>query len=99
MFVKNCPWAFFAASLFFCQIANANPPVLIETSELKDFETLDEPRRKLIEAALAAAKEVSGMPYKFAGNGAKDGGFDCSGAMFYVLNKVGLNPPRTSSGQ
>ncbi len=99
MFVKNSPWALLVACMLLCQVAHANPPALIETSELKDFDTLEEPRKKLIETALLAAKEVSGMPYKFAGNGAKDGGFDCSGAMFHVLNKAGLNPPRTSSAQ
>ncbi len=99
MFVKNCRWAFLTASIFFCHNALGVTPALLETSELKDFEKLDEPRKKLIETALLAAKEVSGMPYRFAGNGAKDGGFDCSGAMYHVLNKVGLNPPRTSSAQ
>lgn len=99
MFVKNCRWALMAVSLIFAQIAVGNTPALIETTELRDFETLAEPRKKLIEAALLAAKTVTGMPYLFAGNGAKDGGFDCSGAMYHVLIKVGLNPPRTSSGQ
>ena len=88
-----------AVSLIFAQIAVGNTPALIETTELRDFETLAEPRKKLIEAALLAAKEVTGMPYLFGGNGAKDGGFDCSGAMYHVLNKAGLHPPRTSFGQ
>jgi peptidoglycan DL-endopeptidase CwlO len=99
MFVKNSHWAFMAASLFFSQFAVGNTPALIETSELKDFETLSEPRKKLIEAALLVAKEVNGMPYLFGGNGAKDGGYDCSGAMYHTLRKAGLNPPRTSSAQ
>ncbi len=99
MFVKNSHWALMAAGLVFCHTAVGNTPVLIQTSELKDFDTLEEPRKKLIEAALIAAKEVTDMPYRFAGNGAKDGGFDCSGAMYHVLNKIGLNPPRTSYGQ
>lgn len=88
-----------AVSLIFAQVAVGNTPALIETTELKDFETLSEPRKKLIEAALLAAKTVTGMPYLFGGNGAKNGGFDCSGAMYHTLRAVGLNPPRTSSGQ
>ncbi|MBG7607316.1 MAG: C40 family peptidase [Verrucomicrobia bacterium] len=39
------------------------------------------------------------MPYKYGGNGPKDGGFDCSRAMHYILHKVGINPPHTSSDQ
>lgn len=99
MFVKNSLRAFIAASIFCGQLALGNSPALLKTSELKDFDTLAEPRKKLIEAALLAAKEVTGMPYRFAGNGVKDGGFDCSGAMYHVLNKVGLTPPRTSYAQ
>jgi peptidoglycan DL-endopeptidase CwlO len=99
MFVKNSHWALMAVSIFFGQLAHGESPALLKTSELRDFETLEEPRKKLIEAALLAASEVTGMPYRFGGNGAKDGGFDCSGSMYYVLNKIGLNPPRTSYGQ
>jgi cell wall-associated NlpC family hydrolase len=77
----------------------AEPVPLLETSELKGFSELSEGRRNLIEAAIEAGKEVSGMPYLYGGNGAEDGGFDCSGAMYHVLRKAGLKPPRTSYGQ
>ncbi len=97
MFAKNSWGAFIAATFIFCQTALGVTPTLLETSDLKDFEKLEPPRQKLIETALTAAKEVTGMPYLYGGNGAKDGGFDCSGAMYHVLRKVGLNPPRTSS--
>lgn len=53
----------------------------------------------MIEAALKAGKDVAGMPYKYGGNGPADGGFDCSGAMHFILHKIDLNPPRTSSDQ
>lgn len=88
-----------ALTLFLGQVAVGNTPVLLEVGELKDFTTLAEPRKKLIEAALFAAKQVTGMPYRFGGNGVQDGGFDCSGAMYHVMREVGLNPPRTSSAQ
>ena len=39
------------------------------------------------------------MPYKFGGSSPKDGGFDCSGAMFYVMKQVDIDPPRTSAAQ
>lgn len=99
MIVKNSHLALMAVSLIFSQFAVGNTPALMETSELRDFETLAESRKKLIETALLAAKEVTGMPYLFGGNGVKDGGFDCSGAMYHTLRKAGLNPPRTSSAQ
>lgn len=72
---------------------------MLETSELREFEELGEARKKLLENALRTGKEVAGMPYKYGGNGPQDGGFDCSGAMHYVLSKSGLKPPRTSADQ
>lgn len=74
-------------------------PQLLETSDLKGFKELPEERQKLISMAIETGKEVLGMPYKYGGNGPKDGGFDCSGAMHYILQKVGIEPPRTSSDQ
>lgn len=72
---------------------------LIDTSELKGFDELSESRQQLIKVAIAVGKEVAGMPYLYGGNGPKDGGFDCSGAIHYVLDKAGLNSPRTSADQ
>lgn len=72
---------------------------VITTGDLRGFEALGEARRKVISSALAIASETEGMPYLYGGNGPKDGGFDCSGAMHYILKKVGLDPPRTSSDQ
>lgn len=74
-------------------------PGLIDPAALRGFDELPESRRNLIRKALSAAAEVSGMPYLYGGNGAKDGGFDCSGAMYHVLRKADLKPPRTSSDQ
>ncbi|WP_386818494.1 C40 family peptidase [Luteolibacter algae] len=72
---------------------------MIETSELKDFSELESRRRELLETAIETAKEVTGMPYLYGGNTPADGGFDCSGAIHFILHKIGLNPPRTSSDQ
>jgi cell wall-associated NlpC family hydrolase len=88
-----------ALCLPFLHAGAAEPVPLLETSELKGFAELPEARQKLIEAAMEAGKEVSGMPYLYGGNGVEDGGFDCSGAIYHVLRKVGLKPPRTSYGQ
>lgn len=77
----------------------AEPMPLLDTSDLRGFDELSEPRQKLIRVALEAGREVAGMPYKYAGNGPGDGGFDCSGAIHYVLGKAGMKPPRTSADQ
>ena len=77
----------------------AGPPAKIESSELQEFATLPEERKKLIEIALTTALASEWLPYKFGGSEPGDGGFDCSGAMYYVLRKAGLKPPRTSAEQ
>lgn len=86
-----------SAFLALASLAQAAP--MIETSDLCGFDELPESRRELIEAALETGGEVAGMPYLYGGNGAQSGGFDCSGAIYHVLRKVGLKPPRTSSDQ
>jgi hypothetical protein len=85
------------AFLALAPFAQAAP--MIAGSDLRGFAELPESRRELIGAALKAADEVAGMPYKYGGNGAAEGGFDCSGAMYHVLRKAGLKPPRTSADQ
>lgn len=75
------------------------PPAVIAATDLLDFDTLPEDRRKLIEGAIRVAKESPWLPYKFGGSSPADGGFDCSGAMYFVMNKAGLKPPRTSADQ
>ena len=93
------PKIFLSLFLLLPTVVLAEPLPLLEPSELKDFDSLETPRQELLKAAIQAGKDVAGMPYKYGGNGPGDGGFDCSGAIHYILNKVGLNAPRTSSDQ
>ena len=72
---------------------------IIAADDLRGFGDLSEERREIISIALSTAEEMKGMPYLYGGNGAEDGGFDCSGAIHYVLRKAGLKPPRTSADQ
>lgn len=74
-------------------------PALIATADLADFDSLPEDRRKLIEGALAVARDSPWLPYTARGAKPSDGGFDCSGAMYFLMRKVGLDPPRTSAAQ
>lgn len=99
MLCKKVPAILMAFSLSLHPAGAAEPVQLLETSDLQGFDELSEPRKKLIETALETGKEMAGMPYRYGGNGPEDGGFDCSGAIHYILQKVGLEPPRTSSDQ
>jgi peptidoglycan DL-endopeptidase CwlO len=71
----------------------------IAAGDLRGFGDLTVAHRKVISIALSTAGEMAGMPYKYGGNGAAEGGFDCSGAMYHILRKAGLKPPRTSADQ
>ena len=81
------------------QKASHGRPALIDSKELAGFSLLAPDRQKLIENALAVARESPWLPYKFGGSSPEDGGFDCSGAMYFVMQKSGLKPPRTSAEQ
>ena len=74
-------------------------PVLLNLEELKGVGDLDARRRGLIESACQTRKEHPSLRYQYGGADPKDGGFDCSGSMYYILRKYGLKPPRTSAGQ
>jgi peptidoglycan DL-endopeptidase CwlO len=74
-------------------------PARIEPGELVEFSSLSEARRQLIGTALAVASESPWLPYLARGADPADGGFDCSGAMYFVMRKAGLDPPRSSEAQ
>lgn len=74
-------------------------PALIGTDKLREFDALPDDRKRLIEGAIAVARDSPWLPYLFGGSDPKDGGFDCSGAMFFVMRRAGLEPPRSSAGQ
>jgi hypothetical protein len=74
-------------------------PVNINSAGLADFDSLSPARRELIEGALAVARESAWLPYLAGGADPAAGGFDCSGAMYFVMRKAGLEPPRSSGAQ
>ncbi|MEO5917657.1 MAG: NlpC/P60 family protein [Luteolibacter sp.] len=79
--------------------ASYGRPALIATQSLREFESLPEDRKKLISEAIAVARDSAWLPYRFGASDPKDGGFDCSGAMYFVMTEAGLDPPRTSADQ
>lgn len=74
-------------------------PAEIAVVELEGFAALAADRRKLIELAIAVRHDNPWLPYLFGGSTPAAGGFDCSGAIYFVLRGAGLTPPRTSAGQ
>jgi peptidoglycan DL-endopeptidase CwlO len=81
------------------QAPSHGKPALIASTDLKDFDSLPADRKKLIETALAVARDSPWLPYTDQGADPAKGGFDCSGAMYFVMRKTGLEPPRASGGQ
>lgn len=74
-------------------------PATLKTSRLDGFGKLDKARQDLIRQALALASQHGWLRYRFGGATPAAGGFDCSGAMYYLLRRSGLKPPRTSAQQ
>jgi peptidoglycan DL-endopeptidase CwlO len=81
------------------QVRKNGRPAIIATSDLDGFTDLPEDRKRLIDAAIAVVRDSPWLPYTARGSSPADGGFDCSGAMYYVMRKVDLDPPRTSAAQ
>jgi cell wall-associated NlpC family hydrolase len=74
-------------------------PAVISTEDLSGFSELPADRRKLIESAIAVAKDSPWLPYTVGSGDPAQGGFDCSGAMYFVMRKCKLDPPRSSGTQ
>jgi hypothetical protein len=74
-------------------------PARIGSGDLAEFASLPVERRELIGTALAVAWDSPWLPYLAGGSNPEDGGFDCSGAMYFVMRKAGLDPPRSSAAQ
>lgn len=74
-------------------------PARIRSGELTGFEALPQDRQQLLGVALAVAWESPWLRYVAGGESLDDGGFDCSGAVYFVMRKAGLAPPRSSGAQ
>ena len=56
-------------------------------------------RGELVAEARKMVGEFGDLKYKFGGATPEGGGFDCSGAMSFLLKRCGYSPPRTSAQQ
>lgn len=80
-------------------LSSKTQPAKIEPTELSEFDTLTDTRQHLIEESLALARDWPWLPYLNGGAKPEAGGFDCSGAMYFVMRAAGLDPPRSSGAQ
>ncbi len=80
-------------------IADGQRPASLEYSSLKLPSSLGESRKNLIIHGLKLAQDHGWLTYIFGSADPENGGFDCSGATYYLLSKEGLEPPRSSSAQ
>lgn len=49
------------------------------------------------EEVMEVCKQMLGDPYVWGGESMSEGGYDCSGFVYYVLNKCGIKVPRTTA--
>ncbi|MFC5051401.1 C40 family peptidase [Rubritalea spongiae] len=85
----------------FLQVINADGirPASLEYDTLQLPENLARERTDLIKKGLALSKEHGWLRYTFGSADPEKGGLDCSGALYFLLRKSGLEPPRSSSAQ
>lgn len=74
-------------------------PGVIETSALEGFDELSADRRELVAKALEMAARHRLNRYLFGSADPARGGFDCSGAVYFILRQVDIQPPRSSAAQ
>jgi cell wall-associated NlpC family hydrolase len=56
-------------------------------------------KANLLGDVVSTALEEMGQPYVWGGTGDGDGGFDCSGLIYFAYGKYGVRIPRTAQGQ
>jgi len=70
----------------------------LSPNDIKDFEQNPEPVQKLLENALALTRQ--NLDYTYGSAEPENGGMDCSGFIYYVLRKNGIEDvPRSASDQ
>jgi len=75
------------------------PPLHSQSATTSDATNVSGKRAALIKTARTTATKFGHLSYKFGSADPRQGGFDCSGSMYYVMRQSGLKPPRTSAQQ
>ena len=80
---------------------NAAGPAAVSSLDpagIESFDTYPEPIRKLLTAALDLTKQ--NLTYSYGSSDPKNGGMDCSGTIYYLLNQAGFTDvPRQANEQ
>jgi hypothetical protein len=74
-------------------------PKLLSSEDLKEFNGLPKAAQNRITIALGVARKNDWLRYRFGSADPANKGFDCSGAMNYVLSSLKYEIPRTSLDQ
>jgi hypothetical protein len=74
-------------------------PGVVEAADLEEYPGLDGLRKRIVDEALDLAAEDSWLKYQFGSADPDSGGLDCSGAVYYILQRAGVDPPRSSAAQ
>ena len=74
-------------------------PGSIKATELKEYESLEGARKKIVDASLELAAREAWLKYQFGSADPASGGLDCSGSVYFILQEAGIQPPRSSAAQ
>jgi cell wall-associated NlpC family hydrolase len=74
-------------------------PGVLATADLEEYPSLDGLRKRIVDEALDLAAEESWLKYQYGSADPDSGGLDCSGSVYYILQRVGIDPPRSSAAQ
>lgn len=74
-------------------------PGVIAPEDLKEYSSLSGPRKRIVDEALELAAKDTWLKYTFGSADPENGGLDCSGSVYYVLQEAGFEPPRSSAAQ
>ncbi|MGB6221558.1 C40 family peptidase [Haloferula sp.] len=88
-------WVAFLPLIAFSHPLPGTPSV----EELELPSDLGKSQREFIQLALESAAKLKLDKYLYGSADPSRGGFDCSGSVFYLLKKIGIDPPRSSAAQ
>ena len=74
-------------------------PGVIAKEDLKEYPSLTGQRKQIVDEALELAAKDTWLKYMFGSADPENGGLDCSGSVYYILQEAGIQPPRSSAAQ
>jgi cell wall-associated NlpC family hydrolase len=74
-------------------------PGSLQPADLEEYASLEGLRKRIVDEALDLGAKESWLKYQFGSADPDSGGLDCSGSVYYILQRVGVDPPRSSAAQ